>query len=109
GTGLKVALIAGIILGGLATGHGSMANFHSSLPVASDAHAIGPVPSGTAPSVPVPGGAGATGGVAGFFVALVAALWAYDGWNTAGMLGSEVENPQRTFPLALIAGVIAII
>jgi len=25
------------------------------------------------------------------------------------MLGSEVENPQRTFPLALIAGVTAII
>jgi APA family basic amino acid/polyamine antiporter len=49
------------------------------------------------------------GGVAGFFVALVAALWAYDGWNNAGMLGSEVENPQRTFPLALIAGVTAII
>ena len=49
------------------------------------------------------------GGAAGFFVALVAALWAYDGWNNAGMLGSEVENPQRTFPLALIAGVTAII
>ena len=48
-------------------------------------------------------------GPAGFFVALVAALWAYDGWNNAGMLGSEVENPQRTFPLALIAGVTAII
>ncbi len=31
----------------------------------------------------------------GFFVALVAALWAYDGWNNAGMLGSEIERPER--------------
>jgi basic amino acid/polyamine antiporter, APA family len=109
GTGLKVALIAGIILGGLATGHGSMANFHSSLPVASDVHAIGPVPSGTAPSVPIPGSAGATGGVAGFFVALVAALWAYDGWNTASMIGSDIQNPQKNLPRALIWGTAAVI
>jgi len=89
GTGLKVALIAGIILGGLATGHGSLANFHSSLVVHT--------------------GAGATGGIAGFFVALVAALWAYDGWNTASMIGSEIQNPQKNLPRALIWGTAAVI
>jgi len=49
----------------------------------------------------------APGGVAGFFIALVAALWAYDGWNNAGMLGSEIERPQRTLPFALITGTLA--
>ncbi len=48
------------------------------------------------------------GGVSGFFVALVAALWAYDGWNNAGMLGSEIEHPQRNLPRALIAGTLCI-
>lgn len=99
GTGLKVALIAGIILGGLATGHGSLANFHSSLPTHSGADAAGPVQSGT----------GTSGGIAGFFVALVAALWAYDGWNTASMIGSDIQNPQKTLPRALIWGTLAVI
>jgi basic amino acid/polyamine antiporter, APA family len=81
---LKVALIAGVILAGLLSSHGNVSNFHESMP-------------------PDPGG------TAGFFVALVAALWAYDGWNNAGMLGSEIENPQRNLPRALIIGTLSII
>jgi len=84
GSGLKVALIAGIILGGLASRYGSVANLHSSLPV----H---------------------TGGIAGFFVALVAALWAYDGWTNASMIGSDVQNPEKNLPRALIWGTVAVI
>ncbi len=83
-TALKVLLIGGVIAVGLLSRQADLGNLQASTP-------------------PMPGG------VAGFFIALVAALWAYDGWNNAGMLGSEVENPQRTFPLALIAGVFAII
>jgi basic amino acid/polyamine antiporter, APA family len=83
-TALKVLLIAAVIAIGLFSRQAHILNLSTS-------------------TTPVPGGP------AGFFVALVAALWAYDGWNNAGMLGSEVENPQRTFPLALIAGVTAII
>jgi len=49
--------------------------------------------------------AGATGGVAGFMAALVAALWAYDGWNDLNMVSGEIRNPERTIPIALIAGV----
>lgn len=45
-----------------------------------------------------------TGGFTGFFAALVAALWAYDGWNNVSMVASEVKRPQRNLPLALIAG-----
>ncbi len=49
--------------------------------------------------------AGATGGVAGFMAALIAALWAYDGWNDLNMVGGEIKNPERSIPIALIAGV----
>ena len=45
---------------------------------------------------------------AGFFAALVAALWAYDGWNNVSMVASEVRDPQRNLPLALIGGTLAV-
>ena len=48
---------------------------------------------------------GAKGGIAGFFAALVAALWAYDGWNDLNMVAGEIRNPQRNIPLSLIWGV----
>jgi APA family basic amino acid/polyamine antiporter len=48
---------------------------------------------------------GAKGGVAGFMAALVAALWAYDGWNDLNMVAGEVNHPERNIPIALIAGV----
>jgi basic amino acid/polyamine antiporter, APA family len=80
---LKVALIGVIIVIGLGTAHGTAANFHTSAPAA--------------------------GGIAGFFAALVAALWAYDGWNNVAMVASEVQRPQRNLPLALIIGTLAVI
>jgi APA family basic amino acid/polyamine antiporter len=81
-TGLKIALILGVIAIGLTSSQGNTTNFHAAMPAD-------------------------PGGVSGFFVALVAALWAYDGWNNAGMLGSEIERPQRNLPIALISGTIA--
>ena len=39
------------------------------------------------------------------FTALMAAFWAYEGWNTLGFLGGEVKDPQRTIPRALTMGV----
>jgi APA family basic amino acid/polyamine antiporter len=78
-TALKISLIGGVIVAGLVSSRGSVSNFHVSM-------------------------AAHPGGIEGFFVALVAALWAYDGWNNAGMLGSEIEHPQRNLPRALIIG-----
>ena len=75
---LKLALIAGIIVVGLFGGAGAASNFTSHVPAA--------------------------GGVAGFFAALVAALWAYDGWNNVSMVSSEIRNPQKNLPRALIFG-----
>ncbi len=82
-TALKVAMIAGVIAAGLFSSHATSANFHTSI-------------------TPTPGG------IAGFFAALVSVLWAYDGWNNAGMIGSEIERPERNLPLGLIAGVLAV-
>jgi APA family basic amino acid/polyamine antiporter len=48
---------------------------------------------------------GAKGGIAGFMAALVAALWAYDGWNDLNMVSEEIKRPEKTIPIALIAGV----
>jgi len=47
---------------------------------------------------------GAHGGFGGFMIALIAALWAYDGWNDLTMVAGEVRHPQRSLPIALIAG-----
>lgn len=48
------------------------------------------------------------GGVSGFFIALVAALWAYDGWNNLNMASGEVEDPGKNIPRALIFGVLTV-
>ncbi|MCL4401327.1 MAG: amino acid permease [Acidobacteria bacterium] len=45
----------------------------------------------------------------GFIAALVAALWAYDGWNNVSMVAAEVRRPQRNLPLALIGGTSVVI
>ncbi len=79
----KVGLLLGIISLGLFSTQGSTANFTSSV-------------------MPNPGGA------SGFFVALVAILWAYDGWNNVSMVSSEIKNPQRNLPLALIFGTLGV-
>jgi APA family basic amino acid/polyamine antiporter len=46
----------------------------------------------------------APGGFSAFVSAVLAALWAFDGWNNLAMVGGEVKNPRRTIPLALMAG-----
>jgi basic amino acid/polyamine antiporter, APA family len=50
----------------------------------------------------------ATGGFSGFMLALVATLWAYDGWSDVSSVAGEVRNPQRNLPIALIGGLIAV-
>ncbi len=79
-TWLKVLMIFGIVLAGFTYSHGSWSNFASEF-------------------------IGAKGGVAGFMAALVAALWAYDGWNNLNMLAGEMRKPERNLPIALVAGV----
>jgi APA family basic amino acid/polyamine antiporter len=49
--------------------------------------------------------AGAQGGIVGFMAALVAALWAYDGWNDLNQVAGEIRDPGKSIPIALIVGV----
>ena len=43
-------------------------------------------------------------GVTAFGLAMLAALWAYDGWNNMPMAAGEVKDPGRNVPIALIGG-----
>jgi APA family basic amino acid/polyamine antiporter len=62
-----------------------------------------------APHATMAGAVVVTPGMAGFFAAMVSALWAYDGWNNVSMVSSEIKNPQRNLPRALIFGTLAVI
>jgi APA family basic amino acid/polyamine antiporter len=43
-------------------------------------------------------------GFAAFGTAMLAALWAYEGWNQMPMCAGEVQNPSRNVPRGLIIG-----
>src|SRR5262249_5960118 len=40
--------------------------------------------------------------------ALISVMWTYDGWADLSFMGGEVQNPQRTLPLALIIGTLCV-
>lgn len=44
-----------------------------------------------------------------FGAAMLAALWAYDGWNNLPMASGEIKNPHRNIPLSLIVGILLVI
>ena len=83
---VKLVLIGSVIFAGLFMGHGDWGHLRLAGPVAE------------------------TGGLFGrFFGALVAALWAYEGWNTVVQLGAEVKNPRQNLPRSLVGGILGII
>jgi APA family basic amino acid/polyamine antiporter len=53
-------------------------------------------------------GTAAWTGWAAFGTAMLAALWAYDGWNNMPMAAGEVQNPGRSIPRALIGGMLVV-
>ena len=55
-----------------------------------------------------PEGAPAWSGFAAFGTAMLAALWAYDGWNNMPMAAGEVKDPGRNVPRALIFGMLIV-
>ncbi len=46
--------------------------------------------------------------LAGFLTAMVGALWAYDGWMDLTFAGSEIINPQKNIPRALVGGTLTV-
>ena len=57
----------------------------------------------SAPSVAVVDGYSSNSFV-GFSRALTPIFFAYTGWNVAGYIGGEIQNPRKTLPRALIGG-----
>ncbi len=47
--------------------------------------------------------------VGAFGLALVSALWAFDGWADLSFVAGEVKDPRRTLPRALIIGTVLVI
>ncbi len=43
------------------------------------------------------------------FAAMLMAFWGYEGWNTVGYIGGEIQNPNKNLPLALFFGLLIII
>jgi APA family basic amino acid/polyamine antiporter len=65
-------------------------------------------PTATWSNLATPAGAPAWSGFALFGTAMLAALWAYDGWNNMPMAAGEVKDPGRNLPRALIGGMLVI-
>lgn len=38
-------------------------------------------------------------------IAIVAALWAYEGWSNLNTVAEEIKNPKKNLPLAIIIGI----
>lgn len=78
-TFLKMAALAGIVMVSFVLKGGAVENFTPFFPAQSFSSLLGPLG-----------------------LAMVAALWAYDGWIEITYVGSEVKNPQRNLPLSII-------
>jgi APA family basic amino acid/polyamine antiporter len=48
-------------------------------------------------------------GLSPFLLAMVAILWAYDGWADLAFVGGEVRDPQKTLPRALLIGTATVV
>jgi basic amino acid/polyamine antiporter, APA family len=49
------------------------------------------------------------GSFIGFWTAVAATAWAYDGWNDLNLVGSEVKDPQRNFQRVIVRGSLFVI
>jgi APA family basic amino acid/polyamine antiporter len=80
-TALKVAGLAGIVLLSFTSGKGSFENFFPVWGEPASGHLI-----------------------SALGVAMIAALWCYDGWNNLTYLAGEIKEPQKNIPRALVLG-----
>jgi len=68
----------------------------------------GPIPQGNAGPAPAPLPSGPVP-LAALGVALVAVLWAYEGWHDVSFAAGEIRDPQKNFPRGVIGGVSIVI
>src|SRR5262249_56426527 len=64
---------------------------------------------GGVPPVGETGAAAAPVTLSPVVLALVAILWAYDGWGDLAFVGGEVRDPQRNLPRALVLGTVIVV
>jgi APA family basic amino acid/polyamine antiporter len=81
-TGMKIVMILGLAAGALLTPRGSWGNL---------------------------AGSGAFPGLSAFGAMVLAALWAFDGWNNLPMVAGEIRDPQKNLPRATIVGMFAVL
>ncbi|HEU0031303.1 MAG TPA: amino acid permease [Kofleriaceae bacterium] len=80
-TVLKVVMIGGLAIGALVAPRGSWSHVAT---------------------------AGGFPGWPAFGAMVLAALWAYDGWNNLPMAAGEVRDPQRNVPRAILGGAVVV-
>ena len=44
-----------------------------------------------------------------FYTAMLAAFWAYQGWESVGFIGGEIKNPTKNVPKGIVTGVLIVI
>jgi APA family basic amino acid/polyamine antiporter len=49
------------------------------------------------------------GGWAAYGIALIAVLWAYEGWHAVSFTAGEFRNPQRDLPRSLLGGMLFVV
>src|SRR5437773_10018005 len=85
-TSLKIAALLALIVSSFVLPGGAAANFQPLWPSGSVGQWIGP-----------------------FGVAMVAVLWAYDGWIETTYVGSEIVDPGRNLPRSIILSTVIVI
>lgn len=83
---LKMGALGALIAAGLFLPGGKLGNFAPFWPTGTFGALIGP-----------------------FGVAMVAALWAYDGWIEITYVGSEVRDPERNLPRSIILSTVIVV
>jgi APA family basic amino acid/polyamine antiporter len=82
-TVMKIVMILGLAAGALASPHGTWLHLG--------------------------GGRAGFPGFGAFGTMVLAALWAYDGWNNLPMAAGEIRDPQKNLPRATIFGALAVL
>lgn len=84
-TAIMIVVMLGFIVFGLLSSAGSIANLQ-----------------------PVDTGLTGKSLISAMALACLSAFWPYEGWNTVGYIGGEIEKPSRNLPWALTIGTLSI-
>jgi APA family basic amino acid/polyamine antiporter len=83
-------------------------NAFAALKLAGIAILVGSALFATREAAPPPGPAPPPFSLQSFGIAMIACLWAYEGWYCLSFVAGEVKNPRKNIPLALALGVAVI-